>query len=284
MSSNFRQKELESMSESMARPNRIIDIHTHAFPDFLAERAIKALEETSGDEKAHLDGTVSDLLKSMDRAGIEISVICSIATTPKQVPSITRWSKEVASERIIPLASIHPDYADFRDEIARIKDLGLKGIKLHPQYQGFNIDEDRVMPIYEALVAHDLLLTIHAGFDISFPNDPSGSPDKTARVIERFPELKIIACHFGGWRQWEDVRRYLLGKNVYFETSFTIGFLSDEEIVELINLHGEDKVVFGTDSPWRDQSKSIEEISRLHISEEVKEKIFHRNAEKLLGL
>ena len=268
----------------MTQRARIIDIHTHAFPDFLAEKAIIALEATSGDEKAHLDGTISDLLKSMDRAGIEISVICSIATVPKQVPSITKWSKEIASDRIVPFSSIHPDYADFRDELARIKDAGLKGIKMHPQYQGFKIDEDRAMPIYEALVAHDLILVIHAGFDISFPTDPSASPDKTARVIERFPELKLVACHFGGWRQWDEVRRYLAGKGLYFETSYTIGDLPQERIMELIELHGEDKIVFGTDSPWKDQADSVEEIKSLPISQEAKEKILHMNTERLLGL
>jgi hypothetical protein len=268
----------------MAERTRIIDTHTHAFPDFLAERAIESLEATSGDERAHLNGTISDLLRSMDRAGIEISVICSIATAPKQVPSITKWSMEIASDRIIPFPSIHPDYPEFRDEIARIKDLGMKGIKMHPQYQGFNIDEDRVMPIYEALAANDLILTTHAGFDISFPDDPSASPDKTARVIQRFPELRMIACHFGGWRQWDEVRRYLAGKNLFFETSYTIGDLPDEKILELIRIHGEDKIVFGTDSPWRDQAESVEEIERLAISDELKQKIFRTNAERLLGL
>jgi len=268
----------------MAKPTRIIDIHTHAFPDFLAEKAIVALEATSYGEKAHLNGTISDLLRSMDKAGIEISVICSIATAPKQVPSIVKWSQEIASDRIIPFPSIHPEYADFRDEIARIKDLGMKGIKMHPQYQGFNIDDERMMPIYEALVENELILTVHAGFDISFPSDPSASPDKTARVIERFPELKMIACHFGGWRQWDQVRRCLAGKNLYFETSYTIGDLPDEKIVELIRLHGDDRILFGTDSPWKDQPKSVEEIKSLPISDEAKEKIFHRNAERLLGL
>jgi predicted TIM-barrel fold metal-dependent hydrolase len=268
----------------MAEPSRIIDIHTHAFPDFLAERAIQSLEATSYGEEAHLNGTISDLLKSMDRAGIEISVICSIATTPKQVPSITKWSQEIASDRIVPFPSIHPDYADFREEIARIKDLGLKGIKMHPQYQGFNLDEDRAMPIYEALAGHGLILTIHAGFDISFPDDPSASPDKTAKIIERFPELTIIACHFGGWRQWDEVRRHLAGKDLHFETSFTIGDLPDEKILELTHIHGEDKIVFGTDSPWRDQAESVEEMNALLISDEAREKIFHKNAEKLLGL
>jgi len=268
----------------VAQPTRIIDIHTHAFPDFLAKRAIEHLEATSYGERTHLDGTVCDLLRSMDGTGIEISVLCSIATAPKQVRNITDWSREIASDRIIPFPSIHPDYRDFREEIARIKDLGMKGIKMHPQYQGFNVDEDRVMPIYEAIVANDLILTIHAGFDISFPTDPSASPDKTARVIERFPELKLIACHFGGWRQWDEVRGYLLGKNLYFETSYTIGDLPEEKIVELINLHGEHKIVFGTDSPWKDQATSIEEIKSLPISDEAKEKILHRNAERLLGL
>ncbi len=268
----------------MGRKRRIIDVHTHAFPDFLAEKAIAALEATSYGEKSHLNGTLSDLLRSMDKAGIETSVICSIATAPKQVPSIVKWSKEIASDRIIPFPSIHPDYADFRDEIARIRDLGMKGIKMHPQYQGFQLDEDRVMPIYEALAANELILTTHAGFDISFPTDPSASPDKTARVLERFPELKIIACHFGGWRQWDEVRHYLAGQNIYFETSYTIGDLPEDKVVELINLHGEDKILFGTDSPWKEQANCVEEIESLPISAEAKEKIFHKNAEKLLGL
>jgi predicted TIM-barrel fold metal-dependent hydrolase len=268
----------------MTPPTKVIDIHTHAFPDFLAEKAIAALEATSGEEKACLNGTVADLLRSMDRSGIEISVICSIATNPKQVPAITNWSREIASDRIIPFPSIHPDYADFRDELARIKDLGMKGIKMHPQYQGFEIDEDRVMPLYEALASRDLILVVHAGFDISFPTDPSASPDKTARVIERFPELRLIACHFGGWRQWKEVRRELAGKDLYFETSYTIGDLPEDKIVELIALHDEDKILFGTDSPWRNQAQSIQEVNSLPISTEMKQNIFHRNAEKLLGL
>ena len=235
-------------------------------------------------EKAHLDGTISDLLSSMDSAGIEIAVICSIATTPKQVRNITEWSRQVASERIIPFPSIHPDYADFREEIARMKDLGMKGIKMHPQYQGFAIDEDRVLPIYEAIAAHDLILTFHAGFDISFPTDPSASPDKMARVIERFPDLKIVACHFGGWRQWEEVKQYLAGKDLFFETSYTIGDLSDEKVLELIRLHGEDRILFGTDSPWKDQREYVKEVNSLPLSDDTREKIFHRNAEKLLGL
>lgn len=267
-----------------AKPNRVIDIHTHAFPDFLAPRAIEQLEAMSYGEKAHLDGTSSDLLRSMDRAGIEIAVICSIATTPKQVRNITEWSREVASERILPFPSIHPDFADFREEIARIKDIGMKGIKMHPQYQGFEIDEDRVLPIYEVLAAHDLILTLHAGFDISFPTDPSASPDKTARVIERFPELRIVACHFGGWRQWDEVKQYLAGKNLFFETSYTIGDLPDEKVLELIRLHGEDRILFGTDSPWKDQAKAVEEIGSLSLPEGTREKIFHGNAERLLGL
>jgi predicted TIM-barrel fold metal-dependent hydrolase len=268
----------------MVQSTRIIDIHTHAFPDFLAQRAIEQLEAMSCGEKSHLDGTVSDLLRSMDQAGIAVCVLCSIATVPKQVRNIIQWSQEIASDRIIPFPSIHPDYPDFRDEIARIKDLGLRGIKMHPQYQRFSIDEDRLMPIYEAIAEHDLILTMHAGFDISFPTDPSASPDKTARVVERFPELKLIACHLGGWRQWDEVRRHLAGKDLYFETSYTIGDLPDEKILDLISLHGEDKIVFGTDSPWKDQAKSIEEINALPISDEAREKILHVNAERLLGL
>ena len=146
---------------------RIIDFHAHAFPDALAARAMPALEE-EGNIKAALDGKVSSLLRSMDEAGIEASVVASIATRPQQFEPILRWSEEIASARIIPFPSVHPDDAQVVEHVHRIHDRGFKGVKLHPYYQDFDLDEARLRPLYAALQDCGLAVLCHTGFDLAF--------------------------------------------------------------------------------------------------------------------
>lgn len=260
---------------------QIIDFHTHAFPDEIAERAIKKLEENSK-VKAVLNGTLDDLLRSMDKNHITKSVICNIATRPEQFNSILKWSDKIRSDRIIPLPSIHPEDKNLKEHIRLIKKEGFYGIKMHPFYQDFAIDDEKVYPIYEALIENDLLIVMHCGYDIAFPEWNIASPSRIMNVINHFPKLKFVATHLGAWKQWDEVEKLMIGKPIYMEISFSFGWIPDEKIKELILKHPENYILFGTDSPWADQGKEIENLKKLGLSEELLDKIYYINAENLL--
>lgn len=260
---------------------QIVDFHTHAFPDEIAEKAISKLEEKS-QIKAFLNGRLDSLLSSMDKNGIEKSVLCNIATKPEQFNSILRWCDKIRSERIIPLPSIHPDDKELKERIKLIKKFGFYGIKMHPFYQNFSIDEEKLYPIYEALVENDLFIVMHCGYDIAFPELDIASPQRIINVINKFPELKFISTHLGAWRQWNEVENLMIGKNIFMEISFSFGWLKDEKIKDLILKHPSDYILFGTDSPWADQGREIENLKKLGLPKELMEKIFYLNAERLL--
>jgi len=195
---------------------KIIDFHTHAFPDALAERAVPALAQASGVTPA-LDGKVSSLLRSMDRAGIAASVICSIATKPAQFQRIYDWSLAIRSDRIIPFPSGHPADPDAPAQVRAIAAAGFKGVKLHPYYQEFDLDEPRVFPIYEAVRECGLILVSHTGYDIAYPRTDRCGPARVLHVIELFPDMKFVATHMGAWEDWTNVEAHITGRPVYME-------------------------------------------------------------------
>ncbi len=265
------------------RPNRVIDFHTHAFPDHIAERAVPALAR-EGNVSAHLNGTITDLIASMDRAGIDISVVCSIATRPSQFEGILAWSRDIRSSRIIPLPSVHPADAGLPEKMRLISEEGFAGIKMHAYYQDFFLDEERLFPLYKELLQRNLLVVMHTGFDIAFPRIRRAEPERVLRVMERFPGLKLITTHLGGWDDWQQVESLLAGKPVYMDISFTATCLDDARMRTIIRNHPEDCILFGTDSPWRDQFESIEHLRSLHLPERLEAKILGENAARLLGI
>jgi predicted TIM-barrel fold metal-dependent hydrolase len=260
---------------------KIIDFHSHAFPDAVAARAIPALEE-AGDVKAYTDGTCSGLLASMDNAGIEKSVICSIATKVDQFQPIFNWSKQVQSKRIIPLPSVHPDDPELIHHIASIKNDGFIGIKMHPYYQNFFLSEKRMSPVYKAVIDNNLFLVMHTGFDIAYPRTRRADPEQVIKVLKTFPELKLITTHLGGWDDWEEVERLLIGRPVYIEISFALDFLDPRNARRLITTHPEEYILFGTDSPWADQKQCLEKVQELELKKELLQKIVWENGIRLL--
>lgn len=261
----------------------IVDFHTHAFPDDLSARVIKMLEEEGG-IKAHLDGKISSLLSSMDNCGIEKSVICNIATKPSQFDSILQWSKTVRSERIIPFPSFHPYDPGFKDRIDEIKHEGFKGIKFHPYYQNFTIDEERLFPVYEKICDENLILVTHTGFDFAFPLIRIADPEKILTVISKFPSLKLVTTHLGAWKQWEEVEQLFLGKHIYMEISFALDFLDDGNAVKnIISNHPPEYILFGTDSPWTEQHKTLSLLRELQLGEEKENLFLRENALNLLN-
>ena len=259
-----------------------IDIHTHAFPDHVAVNAIPTLEKEGG-INAYLNRTVAALLASMDRAGVEQSVLCSIATRPEHFEPILEWSKAIRSERIEPFPSLHPEDPQLLEHLQMIHDAGFKGVKMHSYYQDYFLDDYRLFELYERMSELGTILVIHAGYDIAFPRIRKADPQRILDVCRQFPKLKLIATHLGGWDEWADVRALLTGEPIYMELSFALDFLDQKRIREIILNHPPEYLLFGTDSPWTDQATTLKMLSRLGLPEELFAQIVRTNARKLLG-
>jgi predicted TIM-barrel fold metal-dependent hydrolase len=261
----------------------IIDAHTHAFPDAVAERAIPWLEE-EGKIKAYLDGTIRGLLESMDRAGIDAAVVASIATKPSQFDSILRWSQSIANERIIPFPSVHPADDKCVDQVSEIRKAGFRGVKLHPYYQKFSLEEERIRRLLERIEREGLVLLIHAGFDLAYERFRVADPRMIAETLELLPGLKLIASHFGSWEDWDEFERHLLGREVYIDTSFSVTYMGADRARRLINAHPEEYILFGSDSPWGSQPADLSEIESFNLDDRKTQKILGANARRLLGI
>ena len=260
----------------------LIDFHTHVFPDNLAARAVPQIAKAAG-VPAFLDGKISSLLQSMDQAGIERSVVCSIATRPAQFRKILDWSGSVRSPRIVPLPSVHPADPDVCAHIRQIRAGGFPGIKMHPYYQDFFMDEPRMEPIYECVRDCGLILLCHTGFDIAFPRVRRADPERICKVVAQFPGLKFIATHLGAWEDWGEVERWLIGRPVMLETSFAVQYCGAECVRRLLMAHPRDCILFGTDSPWADQAEEVARIKALALPSDREQKLFYGNACRLLG-
>lgn len=260
----------------------IIDFHAHAFPDALAPHAIRVLEAETDAVKAHLDGRIASLLASMDRSGIRAALICSIATRPRQFKPILDWSLQIRSPRIIPLASVHPEDPERFTHLEAVREAGLIGIKLHPYYQRFVLDDPPIIELLKCARDLDLMVVSHTGYDVAFPRDRLADPARIARVIEQVDGLCFVATHLGAWEDWRDAARILGDLPLYRETSFALGWMPDDEVRELIETVPPGFLMFGTDSPWADQQTEIEKFKSLGLPAAQQRAIVHDNAAALL--
>jgi len=260
----------------------IIDIHTHVWPDKIAHKAREYLE---GLFKVKMIGEpcLSTLQEFMRKNAVDISVVNSVASKPEQVPGINDWLFKLRSDTIKIFCAMHPDYPQWKEELKRIKDNG-DGIKMQPEFQNFYVDSVDNYPLYEEIENLGLPLLFHCGKELSRTMLVRSSPPRIARIMQKFPRLKLIAAHFGGFELWDEVKIHLLGKDVYLDTSFFFSFLPKEEIRELVLGHRPDRLLFGTDFPLIDQGKDIEFLRSLDLSAELKDRIFSGNAKELLGI
>ncbi len=263
---------------------RVIDFHTHAFPDALAGRAMKVLLEEAPGIQAYLDGTVGALLRSMDQAGIEKSVVCCIATKPVQFDPILDWCRAIQSSRLIAFPSIHPADPEVVARVRQIKAEGFLGLKLHPFYQSFYALEDRMLPLYDEAMRHDLLVVMHTGFDIAFPPERRADPLTILELTRTFPSLRLVTTHLGAWRQWDEVRRHLLGQPIYIEISLSLEELGPAMSREMLLSHPQEYLLFGTDSPWSDQQVALSRLCALQLPPQRLDGLLAVNAAGLLGL
>ena len=259
---------------------KYIDVHAHIFPDKIAGKVITALEEYYNFSWQG-DGTVKDLLAGMESAGVEKAVVFSCATKPDQVAPANEFLKSISTaypEKFFAFGTIHPDHPDVQGMLKLIRDCNLQGIKLHPDFQQIYIDEPAMMKVYEQLDG-TLPLMIHMGD----ARTDFSSPYRLARVLDRFPQLKIIAAHFGGYSEWDQVWKHLVGRDVYFDTSSSIFKLGAGEAAEIVRAHGVEKILFASDYPAARPDQAIADVLAMDLSENENEQIFYLNARRLLN-
>ncbi len=261
----------------------VIDFHTHCFPDKLAERAVSKLSNASGGLKPHTNGTVDGLRELMKKSSVDKAVVLNIATNAHQQHSVNDFAAAINGGDIISFGSVFPDSEDALQELERIKSLGLKGVKLHPDYQGFFVDDEKMIPIYKKISSLGLITIFHAGVDYGFKAPYGATPERMLKALTHF-DSPVIAAHWGGAGCGEEVLRHLCGSNIYFDTSFGYGTMPKYIAEEILERHGTDKMLFGTDTPWHTADMERRLLSTLRLTEQELEKIYHKNAEGLLGL
>ena len=261
----------------------IIDFHTHCFPSKIADRAISTLSANSGGLIPQTDGTVESLKNHMKDCGVDISCVMNIATNPHQMKSVNNFAKEIDGGNIVSFGSVHPDAPDWEEELERIKSMGLRGVKFHPDYQGFFADENRMTPIYRKVSQLGLIALFHAGYDYGFTPPYHNLPDNMIQALLKLDTI-VIAAHWGGVDCGCEVIEKLCGLPVYFDVSFGYGCIAPALQKKIIEKHGADKLLFGSDCPWHSPAWEIRNLKTLGLSDEELEMILHKNAEKILGI
>lgn len=264
----------------------VIDFHTHIFPDNIARKSMEFLEE-EGNIKAATNGTLGGLKASMAENHIDMSVVLPVVTKPFQFDTVSRFAAEInGRDGIISFGGIHPDMADYKEKLNEIKSLGLPGIKLHPDYQKTFIDDPKMVRIIKYAAELGLIVLIHAGIDIGLPDPVHCPPQRAANMLEQIEnmEARIILAHTGGYRLWDEVEEYIVGKNIWLDTSFSLGRISDEQFTRIVKNHGADRVLFGSDSPWDSQREAYESLMKLDFTGEEFERILYRNSLDLLEM
>lgn len=268
----------------------ILDFHTHIFPDKVAAKAIPNLASV-----IHLppsmNGTLDGLKGSME-GWVDVSAVLPIVTVPRQFDSIFRFAVQI-NERfaegdgtgVLSLAGVHPDDPDFREQLKLIAREGFKGIKLHPNYQGMVFDDIRYLRLIDAASEEGLFILTHTGYDPYTPDEDFCTPDMILHVIREVDPPCLILAHMGNNEGYDEAEEKLCGRNLYFDTAYSLMHMSEEQFVRMVHSHGADKVLFATDAPWTSQRECVEKIQSLTgLSEEEKRKIFWENGAKLLGI
>ncbi|MBD3182416.1 amidohydrolase family protein [Candidatus Poribacteria bacterium] len=303
----------------------IIDIHVHAFPDKVASKAIETLENLYK-VKAFSDGTITGLLKHMTGSGVDISVVLPVSTDPRQVVSINTWTSglckmigemlddedfvnshnldKIARRSFCPVVgfgTIHPDFVDYKGEIQRMKELGIKGVKFQPTFQKFYPHDDKMFPVYEELIKAGIMIIFHTGDEIQPAELIYSTPESLVRVLDVMKPVmgeygyfvdsaedsrtyKIIAAHMGGFRLWDRVEEYLIGREIFFGASFVFGHMDSDRAVDMMRSHGIHRILFGSDFPFSRQNVDLEYVLNSGLTDDEKKAVLSLNAVGLLNL
>ena len=293
----------------------IVDAHTHVFPDRIAESAIEKLS-CEGNVYPCTDGTVTALTASMKRSGIDRSIALPVATSPKQVMKLNdtavRINGKTEETGVFSLGAMHPDFPAYKEELHRMKNMGLTGFKVHPYYQDACIDDIRYLRILDEAAGLGLVVVSHAGYDIGYPDQSNCSPDMFRNIAEKIGPFPLVLAHMGGWECWDEVLLKLSGTGVYLDASFCMvpyrplsdshqtdlrgNWLHPEKMVsgkpmldpalftEMVKAFGADHILFATDCPWSDQEQNLQMFRKLPLDREEQRLILGKNAEDLFKI
>ncbi len=262
---------------------KVINSHCHIYPEKIASKAVAGIRDFY-DLDMSLNGKLDDMIRDGSSVGVTHYLVHSVATTPKQVSSINEFISE--SVKAYPgmftgFGTLHPDSEDIQGDFDYLIELGLKGVKLHPDFQQFAMNEERAFRIGEVVSAGDVPMLVHCGdFRYNYSN-----PEQIRPFLEKFPEITFIGAHFAGWSVWEEATEKLSGyENLYVDLSSSLYALSPETALELIHAYGSDRVLWGTDYPMWEASSEMEYFNKIDLTENERRQILYDNAAKLLKL
>ncbi|MDO5134501.1 MAG: TatD family hydrolase [Eubacteriales bacterium] len=268
----------------------VIDFHTHIFPSKVAAKAVPKLAQV-----IHLtpsmDGTDAGLTASMEKSQVDLSLVLPVVTDPHQFDSILKFAAYIneayqsASPRLLSFAGIHPASQDYKEQLRTISREGFRGIKLHPNYQGFVFDDIRYLRLVYAASELGLSILVHTGYDPYTPNEVFCSPDMILHVLEETAPPRLILAHMGNNENYEEAEEKLCGKPVYLDTAYSLMHMPEEQFVRMVHLHGAHRILFGTDAPWTSQEECVKKLRDMPgLSTQEKEQILWQNASILLGV
>lgn len=270
------------MTPEQARAYGITDAHAHIFPAKIAEKATGSVGAFYGIGMRHT-GTAEALLEAAGQAGISRCLVCSTATKPGQAASINSFIAAVctAHPALFGLGTVFPGEAGAEGELERIAALELHGVKLHPDFQQFDIDDARLFPLYRRCAALGLPILFHTGDD----RYDFSAPRRLARVLERVDGLRAIAAHFGGYQRWDEAAQTLAGfPGLRFDTSSSLSLLPEERALSLLDRLGPERFFFGTDFPMWTPRQEVERLLALPLPDGILRGILHRNFAQFFGL
>ncbi len=254
------------------------DAHAHIYPAKIAEKATASVGDFYGLRMGYV-GLPSVLAEAGGNAGVDRFLVCSVATKAEQVGPIQQFIQSACAQypQFVGLGAWHPDIADVSGELDNLQRRGLRGVKLHPDFQGFPIDSPAMLPFFQAAAERKLPVLIHMG-------DSRGdlsSPERLARLLDRAPGLTVIAAHLGGYTQWAQARQWLKGSGVYTDCSSSLAFLSQEEARESFAAFGPERVLFGTDFPMWPVEKELARFFALGLTDEENRQVLSGNFARL---
>ena len=268
----------------------IIDFHAHTFPDKIAQKTIDYLA-AKANIPPFFDGSVAGLTKRLSDAEVDLAVNLPVLTNPAQFESINRFALTINEKfandggRILSFAGIHPLCEDICGKMKWIKEQGFLGVKIHPDYQETYFDDENYIKILKCAKELDLIVTTHAGIDGGYPDAPVRcTPERAKRVIDKVGHSKLVLAHLGANEMADEVYNHLAGEDVYFDTAYILRFIGRERFVKILEKHGDDRILFASDSPWSDIKGDVEILKSFGLGKDTEERIFSGNARKLLGI
>lgn len=267
----------------------VIDFHTHVFPPQIAEKTLNVLKSNvynvrGQNPTAYTNGTIDSLKQSMDENNIDISIVMPIATKPKQTPTINDYAEEITNGNIISFGSLHPMQNDWEEVLENLAVRGFKGIKIHPQYQNVFVDSAEVVRIVKKAENLGMYTMFHAGVDIGIPNSELCNPKRLSKLLDEVSGKYLIAAHLGGFEMWDDVEKYLVGSEMFFDISFACSYIEKDQFLRIVQNHGADKILYGSDSPWDSQSNPLRVLKNLGLTQNEIDLITYKNAMRILNL